>query len=293
MGPKLNYRRYATLPIGLGLILPLALSTVSLPAAAADSAETRDVQPDAQTAASSSPSHALEDQWRFQLGGGAINMPRYPGSRDDVNRGIPLVSISYGRYFIGGGPGSGGPAGFGAFLLRNDHWAVAVSAGGDTRKTRRASDAPILNGWGDISGTAHGTLSASYSESWFSIHGSVSAAGHHEGIQATLGADLKYRPTQQLTLSIGPQVTFTNSQYAMTYFGVDSAQSEIAGIAPYRARGGVNSIGAAAFANYQLTKHWSVAAFVNYGVLQGDAADSPVTTDKTQRVIGAFAAYGF
>jgi hypothetical protein len=36
-------------------------------------------------------------------------------------------------------------------------------------------------------------------------------------------------------LSIGPQVTFTNSQYAMTYFGVDS-------------------IGAAAFANYQLTK---------------------------------------
>jgi outer membrane scaffolding protein for murein synthesis (MipA/OmpV family) len=67
----------------------------------------------------------------------------------------------------------------------------------------------------------------------------------------------------------------------------------IAGIAPYRARGGVNSIGAAAFDNYQLTKHWSVAALVNYGVLQGDAADSPVTTNKTQRVIGAFAAYGF
>jgi outer membrane protein len=279
MGP--SRFRYATLPIGLGLILPLTLSTVSRPAAAADSAE------------SSDSSHAVDDQWRFQLGAGAINMPRYPGSRADVNRGIPIVSISYGRYFIGGGPGSGGPAGFGAFLLRDDHWAVAVSAGGDTRKTRRASDAPVLNGWGDISGTAHGTLSASYSESWFSIHGSVSAAGHHEGVQATLGADLKYRPTQQLTLSIGPQVTFTNSQYAMTYFGVNSAQSEIAGIAPYRARGGVNSIGAAALANYQLTKHWSVAAFVNYGVLQGDAANSPVTTDKTQRVIGAFAAYGF
>ncbi len=180
---------------------------------------------------------AFSDEWKFQLGGGALNAPRYPGSRDDVNRGLPVVSVSYDRYFIGGGPGSGAPAGFGAFLLRTEHWAVGLSAGGDTRKARRASDDPILHGWGDISGTAHGGLFANYTLDWLSVQGSVSAAGHHEGVLATLGAEAKYRPIPQLTLSIGPKVTFANSQYAMTFFGVDTAQSEIAGIAPYRARG--------------------------------------------------------
>ncbi len=181
----------------------------------------------------------------------------------------------------------------GAFLLHTEHWAIGLNAGGDTRKPRRASDDPILHGWGDISSTAHGGLFANYTLDWLSVHGSVSAAGHHEGVLATLGAEAKYRPTPRLTLSIGPEVTFANSQYAMTFFGVDAAQSEIAGIAPYRARGGVNSVGGSAGASYKLTEHWSLAAHASYGRLQGDAADSPVTTDKTQRVYGAFVMYGF
>jgi MltA-interacting protein MipA len=32
-----------------------------------------------------------------------------------------------------------------------------------------------------------------------------------------------------------------------------------------------------------LTDHWSLGTQVSYGKLQGDAANSPVTTDKTQR----------
>jgi len=131
--------------------------------------------------------------------------PRYPGSRDDSTRGLPVVSIHYGRYFIGGGPGSGAPAGLGAFLLHTEHWDVGVNVGGDTRKPRRASDDPILRGWGDIPGTVRGGM----------------------------------------------------------------------------------------FASYRLTKSWSLAAHASYGRLQGDVADSPVTTDKTQRVFGAFVMYGF
>jgi outer membrane scaffolding protein for murein synthesis (MipA/OmpV family) len=36
-----------------------------------------------------------------------------------------------------------------------------------------------------------------------------------------------------------------------------------------------------------------LGAHVAYGKLQGDAADSPVTTDKTQRMLAAFAIYRF
>jgi outer membrane protein len=134
---------------------------------------------------------------------------------------------------------------------------------------------------------------ASYNMDWLSVHGSVSVAGHNEGVLASLGVDAKYHATQRLTLSIGPEVTWVNNQYAMTFFGLNAAQSTIAGIAPYRARSGINSVGVAAGASYMLTDHWSLAAHASYGRLQGDAANSPVTTDKTQRVYGGFVMYRF
>jgi outer membrane protein len=242
----------------------------------------------------SAVSDPFSDQWKVQLGAGAINGPRYPGSRDDSTHGVPIVSISYDRYFLGAVPGGGGaPAGLGAYLVRTEHWAVGLDVGGGGRKPRRASDDPILRGWGDIPGTVRGGMFASYTIDWLSVHGSVSGAGHHEGVLASLGIEAKYHATQRLTLSVGPEVTWANNQYQMTFFGIDAAQSEIAGIAPYRARSGINSLGASASASYILTKHWLLAAHVSYGRLQGDAADSPVTTDKTQRVYGAFVMYRF
>jgi outer membrane protein len=239
--------------------------------------------------------HAVaDDKWNIVVGGGVINLPRYPGSRDDFTRGLPAVSISYDRYFIGGAPGGGsGPAGLGAYLVRTEHWAVGVTVGGDSRKPRRESDAPILHGWGDIPGTVRGGMFATYSIEWLSVHGSVTEGGHNEGVIASLDAEAKFHPVPQLTVSFGPEVTWTDEQYAMRFFGIDAAQSEIAGIPPYRARAGINTVGGQVGARYALTRNWSVAANVRYGRLQGDAADSPVTTDKTQRVISAFVLYRF
>ena len=134
---------------------------------------------------------------------------------------------------------------------------------------------------------------ASYSIEWLSVRGSVSAGGHHEGVEASLGVEAKYRPAPRLTLSIGPQITWVNEQYGMTFFGINTAQSEIAGFGPYRVKSGINTLGAEVGASYVLTQHWSLAAHVSYGRLQGDAANSPVTTDKTQRVYGAFVMYRF
>ena len=274
-------RRRSMAPIALVAALPLVMLTTARLSAAAEASD------------ESNASDPFSDKWNVQLGAGAVNGPRYPGSRDDFTRGLPLVSISYDRYFIGAVPGGGAPAGIGAYLVHTEHWSLGLDVGGDTRKPRRASDDPILHGWGDIPGTARGGLFASYDVDWFAVHGSVSVAGHHEGTVASLGAEAKYSAMHRLTLSIGPEVRWVNSQYAMTFFGVDAAQSEIAGIAPYQARSGLNWVGGSAGASYMLTRHWSLATHVSYGKLQGDAADSPVTTDKTQRVYSAFIMYRF
>ena len=267
--------RYPSLEGALRTLLPLCLLTASFAAAAQES-------------------ESSKDSWNFVVGAGVINLPRYAGSRFDYTRALPAVSIGNDRYFFGGAPGGGGgPAGLGVYLVRTEHWAVGLDVGGDFRKPRRASDDPILHGWGDIPGTVRGGMFASYSIEWLSIRGSVSDAGHHEGVMASLGAEAHFHPTPRLMLSFGPKVTWTNEQYAMTFFGIDAAQSQIAGIAPYRARAGVNMVGGEAGARYALTRNWSIGTSVSYGQLQGDAANSPVTTDKTQRVISAFVLYRF
>ena len=51
---------------------------------------------------------------------------------------------------------AGAPAGAGAYLLHTEHWAVGVDVGGDARQPRRATDDPVLRGWGDIKGTVRG-----------------------------------------------------------------------------------------------------------------------------------------
>lgn len=289
------HSRHLTMSIALGAVLPLTmLATGVQPAAAQESADGNDVQlVSAEEDGQSGAPDRFSNKWQFQLGGGAVYAARYPGSRYYFTRGLPLVSISYGRYFIGGAPGGGAPAGIGAYLVHTEHWAVGLDVGGDARKPRRASDDPILRGWGNIPGTARGGMFASYNMDWLSVRGSVSVGGHHEGMLASLSAEANYHATPRLTLSIGPEITFANNQYEMTFFGIDAAQSAIAGIAPYRAKGGVNSVKGAVGTNYRVTQHWSLGAHASYGRLQGDAARSPVTTDKTDRVYGAFVSYRF
>ena len=292
-----QHSRRSTLSIACGLIFALAILRASVrPAAAEASGDANDVPSAAAVEKDEAGGPGpFDDTWRFLLGGGVINGARYPGSRDYFTRALPLVSVSYGRYFFGAVPGGGTPAGAGAYLLHTEHWAVGLNIGGDFRKPRRATDDPILRGWGDIPGTVRGGMFASYTKDWLSIRGSISddLGGHHEGVLASLSIEAKYHVTQRLTVSIGPEVTWVSEQYARTFFGISTAQSDIAGIAPYRAGSGIDTVGGSAGATYMLTDHWSLGAHVSYGRLQGDAADSPVTTDKTQRMYGAFFMYRY
>jgi outer membrane protein len=278
------------------LILILAmLAVIAPPASAQENKDGGDVSDSATKKSGASLPNPFDDTWRFALGAGAINGPRYPGSRDNFTRGAPLASVSYGRYFIGAIPGGGTPAGAGAYLLHTEHWMVGADIGGDFRQPRRASDDPILRGWGDIPRTVRGGMFASYTMDWLSASGSISGdlGNHHEGVIASFSLSAKCHPAPGLTLSIGPEVTWVNDQYAKTFFGIDAAQAEIAQIQPYRARGGINTVGGSANAAFRFSKQWSVGSQVRYGRLQGDAADSPVTTDKSQRTFAAFVIYRF
>jgi outer membrane protein len=172
-----------------------------------------------------------------------------------------------------------------------DFWARRELVAGDGS---RVLHDPILRGWGDIPGTARGGVFVSYNIDWLSVRASISdAVAHHEGGLASLAVEAKYHATQHLALSIGPEVTWANRQYGQIFFGIDAAQSQIAGTVPYRVKSGINEVGGSGAATYMVTDHWLIGAHVSYGKLQADAANSPVTTDKTQRTFGAFVMYRF
>ncbi len=277
----------------LGAFLPLMLSGLCLQNAAAEPKSSGD-EPEA-----TSPDHdnskrddSFNTGWRVLAGVGVINMPRYPGSRFDYTRAVPVVSVRHGRFFLGGAEEGAGP-GIGAYFVRTERWTAGAIVGGDVRKPRYQADDPVLQGWGDIPGGVRGGLFGSYSQEWLTLHAVVTAGAHHQGVLASLYPELEFHPLNRLTLSVGPQVSWANDPYMMTFFGINTAQSRIAGRAPYSAKSGVEMVSVKAGARYRLTDHWVMAVNLNAGRLQGDAANSPVTTDKTVRTIAALALYAF
>jgi MipA family protein len=237
----------------------------------------------------------VRDSWSVAVGLGGLNMPRYPGSRADVNRVVPIVNASYGRYFIGGLPDAGIPAGLGVHLIRNQRWLFGVGMGVAFRKPRLESDDPVLRGWGNIPATPRGALFGGYTLNWLSVRANVSTdiGGHHEGTVGSLAVMGKLHPIENLTLSAGPEATWGDAQYTKAFFGVDAPQSAIAGIPVYQTQAGINTVGLAVGADYRFTERWSASAHVSYGKLEGSAIHSPVSTGRDQRVFALFTFYHF
>jgi outer membrane protein len=197
---------------------------------------------------------------------------------------MPVASVLYGRFFFGGASGAGTPGGIGMNIVKNEHWRFGVGFGAETRKPRYVSDDPVLRGWGDIRSTQRGSALGSYRLDWFSARAAISQdiSGKHEGALVSLGMEGRFHPIDRLTLSAGPEAVWGVKDYTQTFFGIDSTQSAISGLLEYPVRTRFNTVRFAVGADYRLTRKWSLGAHAAYGRTIGDAADSPVTGDKTQ-----------
>ena len=233
--------------------------------------------------------------WKFTVGLGIASQPKYPGSSDTMRSSLPLFSADYGRFFIGGAPGAGAPAGAGAYLIQDGPWRLGLGVGANLRSPRRESDNPHLRGLGDVDGTVFGSLFGSYRKSWLSARASVvtDVGGHHQGTRLALDLDGRFSPVQDLMLSAGPGLTWADSQYTRTFFGIDAGQSARSGLPTHAAGSGVNLVRFSLGADYRFTPAWSVGLHLTAASLRGDAADSPITERKTQNSCGLFGSYRF
>lgn len=233
--------------------------------------------------------------WRFTVGAGVVNMPKFPGASGTKWEVVPTVSVNYDRFFLGSNADAASLLSLGAYLYRDSNWRVGAAITYDFIQPRSESDDARLHGLGDVKRTAHAELFGVFTYDFVTARASVltDIAGNDHGTVATFDLMGKYEPVTGLTLSAGPGLTWASSNYNQTYFGVNAEQSARSGLPGFSAGSGLNQLRFSIGGLYRIAPRWNVGASVAFAWLRGDASDSPITEKTSQISYGIFCAYLF
>jgi outer membrane protein len=226
---------------------------------------------------------------------GAIVSPAYEGSKKTSVSPYPYVDV---HGFFNDRMYLSSVRGIGVNLLDFDHFRGGFAlnyAGGRTSK-----DDPHLNGLRDIGGAAQVGGFLTYSMKPFALEMRIRRRlGSTAGTQVELGASAAAAPMPKLHLSLGAGLTWADSSYQKTFFGVtaaDAAQATLVGnpLTPYTPKSGLTTAGLTAAGVYQMGRHWGLIGRLELQDLIGSQAKhSPLTQRTFQPGVAFGAAYQF
>lgn len=215
--------------------------------------------------------------WTLTLGVEGRVLPEFEGSTNDILRPVPVFNFRR----------AGTPA---RFRSPRDGGAAALIDSGPfkfgpaikVKLPRKESDNSALRGLGDVDWTLEAGAFAEYWPSdWLRTRLELRRGfGGHDGIVGDLSADVVMPLTERLTLSGGPRLSAANAEALSPYYSITSSQSAASGLPVYSAGGGLKSWGAGAQVSYQIDPNWRSYWFVEYEQLAGDAAKSPLVTQR-------------
>jgi len=228
-----------------------------------------------------------ESDWQVSLITFGMYAPRYEGADDSRLLAFPMLDVSWrDRFFFG-------MKGLGATLWRNEQVDVALALGYSFG--RDENDSPDLAGLGDIDAGASANLHLGYNARPFSysLHLERPLGDRDTGAQLHLGIGYDLSFGRRLMLKPGLKTTWANARSMQSYFGVTPSQSISSGLPVYEAGAGFKSAGLNLLAIYLMNRHWAGTVTLGADRLLGDAADSPITQDRTQFSAGAGLSYRF
>ncbi|MBX2881755.1 MAG: MipA/OmpV family protein [Granulosicoccus sp.] len=241
--------------------------------------------------------------WTASYGAILAWNPSYPGDDERRVSLFPAISYEYGENFF-----FSARQGIGYRRSTTNRLTVGFAVrpqfgrkeDGDSNFALSGDDSRDLIGLGDIDIVPALRVFARYRIGAFTLLADVDRAiGEHDGVNLEIGARFGTRFMgfgPPLILSIGPQVTYSDANYTQAYFGIDAGQSELSGLPVYDAGGGVNRAGLAATAILPISQGWTSTLIVNLSRQQGDAADSPIVTERGdgfQPFVGLGFSYSF
>ena len=181
-------------------------------------------------------------------------------------------------------------------LVRDPAWRFGVALAPGFGRARRESDHPSLAGTGDIERATRASVFGGYTwRRWLSatLRVSTDIEGEDQGTLALLDVNARWRVADRVFMSAGPGVTWADKDYTMTFFGVTEDQAARSTLPAYEAGSGWNAVRFGVGAGYRIDAHWNLGARVSISRIVGDAADSPITRDRTPYGAALFVTYGF
>lgn len=254
------------------------LLLLSVAATIAGPAYSQDQMAQPATTGADQGSDSDESIRRTRLALGAQIGPKFPGS--DEARVSPYFDLSRARGddpFKFDAPDQG----FGLTVLRAGMLEAGPAIGFEGKRRKRDLDAPLPRiDWS----LEVGAFAQLYLGDSFRVRSELrKGLTGHKGWVGEVSADYIQRDADQWLVSIGPRLTVGNRRHQDTYFGVDPDDAIIAGLAPFKADAGIQSVGAAGSFLYQLNPRWGIMSFAKYDRLVGDAGRSPIVRELGSR----------
>ncbi|WP_425605985.1 MipA/OmpV family protein [Paraburkholderia sejongensis] len=230
--------------------------------------------------------------WQVRLGAAASFQPRFEGSDRYHVVGGPSVDVRYkDLFFLSTGEG------FGVNFAQGENWRMSLAAVYDLG--RRAQDDPQeLNGLGNINPAAGLKLSGEYVISKnFPLVLRADIRRYFGGSNGWIGDLGAYMPMPGSSKTFfwfaGPNVSFADSKYMNSWFGVNQEQAAHSQYSQYHASAGVKSVGFGVSAVWLFSKHWFATADGAFEQLVGGAGNSPIVRTRATGVADVSINYRF
>jgi outer membrane protein len=215
------------------------------------------------------PAVAQDRSFNFALRGGVAATPSYPGS-SDFQLG-PDVGFTFGALRLGG-------VNVGNGIGQIPESGLSFSGAFRVLGAREQADNNELSGLTDIDTAVELGFGLTYRQRDWEVFGEVrKGVTGHSGVTGTLGGDVIFRPDDRWTISAGPRVSFGDSTFASTYFGVTAGEAAASQFGAFDAGGGALGAGFEIEATYRFSDTWAFETALGYEKLLNDAADSPIT----------------
>lgn len=229
---------------------------------------------------------ARQDRW--VLGATLASTPTYAGATSRKLGLRPVVAGRVGRWMVSSSSarslaGMDLAGGISTSLVQGERWSVSVGA--RITHGRSSGDDPLLSGLPDIRSSLglRGAVGYTLAPGW---RASVSAQQdllHGQGLRGNVGLGWSTRLDNGWVLGVNGGLGWANGRAMQTHFGV--SPGDATALRPAWSPGaGWESWGFGLGLSRALTPHWRLAGSIGRSTLIGDAAQSPLTQQRSATV---------
>lgn len=230
--------------------------------------------------------------WQLRLGAAASFQPRFEGSQRYHMMAGPSIDVRYkDLFFLSSGEG------LGVNFAQGQNWRVSLAAVYDLGR-REKDDPQELMGLGNINPAPGIKLSGEYVVSKdFPLVIRADVRRYIGGSNGWIGDLGAYMPLPGSSKTFfwfaGPNVSFADSTYMNSWYGVNGQQAARSHLPQYHASAGVKSVGFGFSAVWLFNKHWFATGDAAFQQLVGSAGNSPVTNSRANGVADVSINYRF